>query len=67
MPTPADPAAPTPETTPDDTGKAKPDPGGTDKGFDPEKYEAPPQEPPATGDGNNGNGNGDGGGTQAPG
>jgi penicillin-binding protein 1A len=60
----------TPEATPDDTGGTEPETGGDDKGgdegFDPEKYEAPPQEPPAKGGGGNGNGDGDGGGTQAP-
>ena len=40
--------------------------GGDDKGFDPEKYEAPPQEPPGNGGGDTANGDGDGGGTQAP-
>jgi penicillin-binding protein 1A len=67
------PVAPvTPQETPEDTGDAEePDvgQGGDDEGFDPDKYEAPPQPDPGGGDGNNGNGNGDGdgGGTQAPG
>jgi hypothetical protein len=64
--TPTTPVSPTdsatPEATPDDTGTTKPERGGDDKGFDPEKYEAPPQEPPG-----NGGDNGNGGGTQAPG
>ena len=65
---PAAPAAPDEEAAPEeeeDTGDAEqPDTGGGDEGFDPEKYEAPPQEPPATAAAN---GNGEGGGTQAPG
>ena len=38
---------------------------GGDQGFDPEKYEAPPQPSPGDGGGGN-NGGGNGGGTQAP-
>ena len=70
--TPAPTDSATPEASPDDTGDTgttkpdtgttKPDTGGGDQGFDPEKYEAPPQPSP----GDNGNGNGNGGGTQAP-
>ncbi len=68
---PTTPIAPsTPQETPDeDTGGAEePDTGtgGDDEGFDPDKYEAPPQPDPGGGNGN-GDGNGDGGGTQAPG
>src|SRR5215217_5465789 len=49
--TPTTPAAPQDEAAPEDTGGAqKPaDQGGDDKGFDPDAYESPPQDPPATG------------------
>ena len=62
----------TPQETPEDTGGAEePDTGqgGDDEGFDPDKYEAPPQPTPGNNGNGNGNGNpdGDGGGTQAPG
>jgi hypothetical protein len=64
---PSSPSVPTPaapeDDAPEDTGGAEPD-SGDDKGFDPEKYEAPPQAPPGNG---GGNGDGNGGGTQAPG
>ena len=66
---PADPTVPEEEPE-EDTGAEKPDTGGGDEGFDPEKYEAPPQEPPGNGGGGDnggGNGDGEGGGTQAPG